>query len=145
MFFLICFFQQKILIALWDFISAMLLLYVLWDFFSTMLLLYVLWDFFSTMLFLYVLLILGLDGLSERCAQYKKDGCGFAKWRCVLKIQGHTPSLQAMIENANVLARYASICQQVTTVFCMVFVVSSLCCVFFLHQDTRPALKNKCP
>ncbi|WP_411027203.1 class I fructose-bisphosphate aldolase, partial [Salmonella sp. s54925] len=27
----------------------------------------------------------GLDGLSERCAQYKKDGCHFAKWRCVLK------------------------------------------------------------
>lgn len=54
----------------------------------------------------------GLDGLSERCAQYKKDGAGFCKWRCVLKIQSHTPSIQAMIENANVLARYASICQQ---------------------------------
>lgn len=54
----------------------------------------------------------GLDGLSERCAQYKKDGCDFAKWRCVLKISAHTPSLQSMIENANVLARYASICQQ---------------------------------
>lgn len=54
----------------------------------------------------------GLDGLSERCAQYKKDGCDFAKWRCVLKISAHTPSRQAMIENANVLARYASICQQ---------------------------------
>lgn len=54
----------------------------------------------------------GLDGLAESCAQYKKDGCGFAKWRCVLKIQSHTPSLQGMIENANVLARYASICQQ---------------------------------
>jgi len=54
----------------------------------------------------------GLDGLSERCAEYKKGGCGFAKWRCVLKISEHTPSLQAMIENANVLARYASICQQ---------------------------------
>ncbi|MDG2604189.1 fructose-bisphosphate aldolase, partial [Vibrio parahaemolyticus] len=27
----------------------------------------------------------GLDGLSERCAQYKKDGADFAKWRCVLK------------------------------------------------------------
>merc|ERR1712243_413189 len=54
----------------------------------------------------------GLDGLSERCAQYKKDGAGFAKWRCVLKIQSHTPSLQGMIENANVLARYAMICQQ---------------------------------
>ncbi|GFR75025.1 fructose-bisphosphate aldolase [Elysia marginata] len=54
----------------------------------------------------------GLDGLAERCAEYKKGGCGFAKWRCVLKISEHTPSHQAMIENANVLARYASICQQ---------------------------------
>ena len=60
----------------------------------------------------WVFLFAGLDGLSERCAQYKKDGCGFAKWRCVLKIQSQTPSLQSMIENANVLARYASICQQ---------------------------------
>ena len=55
----------------------------------------------------------GLDGLAERCAEYKKGGCGFAKWRCVLKISDSTPSHQAMIENANVLARYASICQQV--------------------------------
>lgn len=54
----------------------------------------------------------GLDGLAERCAQYKKDGAQFAKWRCVLKINAHTPSLQGMLENANVLARYASICQQ---------------------------------
>lgn len=54
----------------------------------------------------------GLDGLNERCAQYKKDGAGFAKWRSVLKISSHTPSYQAMLENANVLARYASICQQ---------------------------------
>lgn len=55
----------------------------------------------------------GLDGLSERCAQYKKDGADFAKWRCVLKIGEHTPSSLAIKENANVLARYASICQQV--------------------------------
>nr|XP_060612758.1 fructose-bisphosphate aldolase C [Anolis sagrei ordinatus] len=54
----------------------------------------------------------GLDGLSERCAQYKKDGADFAKWRCVLKITEHTPSSLAIMENANVLARYASICQQ---------------------------------
>lgn len=53
----------------------------------------------------------GLDGLSERCAQYKKDGCQFAKWRSVLKIGKNTPSYLAMLENANVLARYASICQ----------------------------------
>uniref|UniRef100_A0A8D0GR88 Fructose-bisphosphate aldolase n=1 Tax=Sphenodon punctatus TaxID=8508 RepID=A0A8D0GR88_SPHPU len=55
----------------------------------------------------------GLDGLSERCAQYKKDGADFAKWRSVLKISEHTPSALAILENANVLARYASICQQV--------------------------------
>ncbi|NXY79815.1 ALDOC aldolase, partial [Glareola pratincola] len=54
----------------------------------------------------------GLDGLSERCAQYKKDGADFAKWRCVLKISENTPSALAIMENANVLARYASICQQ---------------------------------
>lgn len=55
----------------------------------------------------------GLDGLSERCAQYKKDGADFAKWRSVLKISETTPSELAIMENANVLARYASICQQV--------------------------------
>jgi fructose-bisphosphate aldolase class I len=54
----------------------------------------------------------GLDGLGERCAQYYKDGARFAKWRCVLKISAFTPSYLAMLENANVLARYASICQQ---------------------------------
>lgn len=59
---------------------------------------------------------LGLDGLAERCAQYKKDGALFAKWRCTLKISSHWPSYLAMKENANVLARYASICQQVETI-----------------------------
>ncbi|KAL1115526.1 hypothetical protein AAG570_007555 [Ranatra chinensis] len=53
----------------------------------------------------------GLDDLAERCAMYKKEGCHFAKWRCVLKIGTNTPSYQAILENANVLARYASICQ----------------------------------
>lgn len=54
----------------------------------------------------------GLDDLQARCIQYKKDGCHFAKWRCVLKIKGNTcPSRLAILENANVLARYASICQ----------------------------------
>jgi len=54
----------------------------------------------------------GLDDLDKRCAQYYADGCRFAKWRCVLKIGQNTPSYQAMLENANVLARYASCCQQ---------------------------------
>jgi len=55
----------------------------------------------------------GLDGLGERCAQYKKDGCTFAKWRCVIKINNtlHNPTDVAIQENAQVLARYANICQ----------------------------------
>lgn len=59
------------------------------------------------------MLVSGLDGLSERCAQYKKDGADFAKWRCVMKISNATPSPLCITENANVLARYATICQQV--------------------------------
>jgi fructose-bisphosphate aldolase class I len=55
----------------------------------------------------------GLDGLNERCAKYKKDGADFAKWRCTLKIGNGMPSQLAITENANVLARYASICQSV--------------------------------
>jgi fructose-bisphosphate aldolase class I len=55
----------------------------------------------------------GLDDLDARCAKYKRDGADFAKWRCALKIGKNQPSQLAIIENANVLARYASICQQV--------------------------------
>lgn len=55
----------------------------------------------------------GLDGLAERVAQYVKDGCTFAKWRCVIKINQaeNVPTDVAVQENAQVLARYASICQ----------------------------------
>jgi fructose-bisphosphate aldolase, class I len=59
----------------------------------------------------------GLDDLDARCAKYKKDGADFAKWRCALKIGHGMPSNLAIIENANVLARYASICQQVELFF----------------------------
>ena len=54
----------------------------------------------------------GLDGLSERCAQYNKDGADFGKWCCVLEIGKHTPSALTIMENANVLDHYASIYQQ---------------------------------
>jgi fructose-bisphosphate aldolase class I len=53
----------------------------------------------------------GLDDLAKRAAKYKAAGCQFAKWRCVLKIGKNTPSPLAILENANVLARYATICQ----------------------------------
>ncbi len=56
----------------------------------------------------------GLDGLAERCATFFALGVRFAKWRCVLKINPllNHPSQLAIEENANVLARYAAICQQ---------------------------------
>ena len=47
----------------------------------------------------------GLDDLDKRCKKFKADGCHFAKWRCVLTIGKNTPSYQAILENANVLAR----------------------------------------
>lgn len=53
----------------------------------------------------------GLDDLHLRCAQYKKDGCDFAKWRCMIKIDKQTPSELAIIENSNSMARFATICQ----------------------------------
>lgn len=53
----------------------------------------------------------GLDNLTKRCEEYYKQGCRFAKWRCVLKIGQDEPSQLAILENANVLARYASCCQ----------------------------------
>jgi fructose-bisphosphate aldolase class I len=56
---------------------------------------------------------LGLDGLEERCREYKKLGAQFAKWRAALKIGQNCPSQLAINENASKLARYASICQQV--------------------------------
>lgn len=57
---------------------------------------------------------LGLDGLEERCREYKKNGAQFAKWRALLRIAPNCPSQLAINENASKLARYASICQQVS-------------------------------
>ena len=55
----------------------------------------------------------GLDGLAERCKKYHAGGCTFAKWRCVIKINTpeEVPTDTAIQENAQVLARYANICQ----------------------------------
>lgn len=53
----------------------------------------------------------GLDGLSERLVDYKAQGARFAKWRCVYNISDTNPSRVAIEANAEVLARYAAICQ----------------------------------
>ena len=54
----------------------------------------------------------GLDGLAERLTKYKSQGARFAKWREVYGITEHNPTPLAIEANAEVLARYASLCQQ---------------------------------
>jgi fructose-bisphosphate aldolase class I len=53
----------------------------------------------------------GLDGLAERLIEYRTKGACFAKWRAVYAISDKTPSMLAIKTNAEVLARYAAICQ----------------------------------
>lgn len=54
----------------------------------------------------------GLDGLPERLQDYKSKGACFTKWRAVYAIGNQTPSNIAITTNAEVLARYAAICQE---------------------------------
>lgn len=54
----------------------------------------------------------GLDGLAERLIEYKSKGACFAKWRAVYTISETTPSSLSIKTNAEVLARYAAICQE---------------------------------
>jgi fructose-bisphosphate aldolase class I len=54
----------------------------------------------------------GLDGLPERLTEYKSKGAVFAKWRAVYAVSNTTPSHLAIETNAEVLARYAAICQE---------------------------------
>lgn len=55
----------------------------------------------------------GLDGLADRLNEYKKQGARFAKWRAVYSISEKSPSNLAIKTNAEDLARYAAICQEV--------------------------------
>ena len=53
----------------------------------------------------------GLDGLIERLKEYKTKGARFAKWREVYGITDKNPTPLGVEANAEVLARYAAICQ----------------------------------
>lgn len=56
----------------------------------------------------------GLDGLTDRVAEYVELGAKFAKWRAVINIgAAGQPSRYAIRVNAQALARYARICQEV--------------------------------
>ena len=54
----------------------------------------------------------GLDGLSDRVAEYVSLGAKFAKWRAVIKISAGVPTGYAIHTNTHALARYAKICQE---------------------------------
>ena len=53
----------------------------------------------------------GLDGLAERLRTYKAQGARFTKWREVYSIGPANPTPLGIAANAEVLARYAAICQ----------------------------------
>ncbi|MGO8847694.1 MAG: class I fructose-bisphosphate aldolase [Methylocella sp.] len=55
----------------------------------------------------------GLDGLRDRLAEYLQMGARFAKWRAVITIADGIPSRGCIEANAQALARYAAVCQEV--------------------------------
>jgi len=58
------------------------------------------------------LVTVGLDKLAERLKKYYQRGARFAKWRAVIDIGSHVPSMTAIRVNAHALARYAALCQE---------------------------------
>jgi fructose-bisphosphate aldolase class I len=57
------------------------------------------------------LVTVGLDKLAERLKKYYERGARFAKWRAVIDIGAHIPTMTAIHVNAHALARYAALCQ----------------------------------
>ena len=53
----------------------------------------------------------GLDGLRERLQEYYALGARFAKWRAVIDISEGIPTDYCLRANAQALARYAALCQ----------------------------------
>lgn len=58
----------------------------------------------------------GLDGLEDRLKIYKEKGARFAKWREVYPITSHNPTPLGLTANAEMLARYAAVCQSLGVV-----------------------------
>ena len=58
----------------------------------------------------------GLDGLAERLTGYIAQGARFAKWREVYPITASNPTPLGLRANAEALAHYAAICQQLGVV-----------------------------
>ncbi len=58
----------------------------------------------------------GLDGLRKRFEEYKALGAKFAKWRAVITIGEEIPTDTCIESNAESLARYAALCQELDIV-----------------------------
>ena len=58
----------------------------------------------------------GLEKLKERLEEYYKLGARFTKWRALLKISETYPSEIAIQSNANTLAKYAALVQELNMV-----------------------------
>jgi fructose-bisphosphate aldolase, class I len=58
------------------------------------------------------LITYGLDGLADRLQKYKSQGTRFAKWREVYAISEQNPTALSIAANAEMLARYAAVCQE---------------------------------
>lgn len=58
----------------------------------------------------------GLDGLRGRLKEYFELGARFAKWRAVITIGKGIPTQTCIDSNAEALARYAALCQEVDMV-----------------------------
>src|SRR3972149_8194473 len=58
----------------------------------------------------------GLDGLRDRFIEYKNMGARFAKWRAVITIGEGIPTDVCIESNAESLARYAALAQEVDLV-----------------------------
>ncbi len=54
----------------------------------------------------------GLDGLGERIKEYYQLGARFAKWRAVISVGVGLPTMECVVANAEVMAKYAKICQE---------------------------------
>jgi fructose-bisphosphate aldolase class I len=55
----------------------------------------------------------GLDGLRDRLKEYSQMGLHFAKWRAVIALGKDIPTRACIEANAQSLARYAALCQEV--------------------------------
>ena len=58
------------------------------------------------------LITCGLDGLADRLDGYIQQGARFAKWREVYPISPHNPTALGLRANAEMLGRYAALCQE---------------------------------